>query len=248
MTNTIVYFTDNTLTPILATKCREILEREAGDNPIISVSQVPIELGKNICIGEIGRSWISLYKQLLAGVEAAETKYVVCAEHDCLYSNEHLSWVPPTDEKFYYNHNFWLLWLGDRHPELKGMYSYWPNRFCLSQLICSRDLLKTSLLERLSLLENGYQMVKGLAGAGEPGVADCIAIGRLEASSGRPTQLQRYFKGCLTEYESESFMTKTPNVDIRHNSNFTGPKRGKQRTYSIPYWGEFKSLWEAESK
>jgi hypothetical protein len=242
---TIIYLTDNTLDPVIAAKCREKLIEAAGDNPIISVSQEPVDLGRNICVGKIGRSWMSLQRQLLAGLEAATTKYVAIAEHDCLYTKEHFNWIPPRDDVFYYNHNFWLLWFSNNHPELKGMYSYWPKRFCLSQLICNRDLLKASTNERIALLQDGYHIVKGLFGAGEPGVCDRIAMGKLENSPERPTQLQEYTKGCLTEYESKSFMTETPNVDIRHNSNFTGPKRGKNRTYSIPYWGKFDEFWGA---
>jgi hypothetical protein len=245
----VLYLTDNSLDEKLAEFCRKQIidncESDVNigfDFDIISVSQKPIIFGKNICVGEIGRSWLSLYKQMMAGLEACETKYIGIAEHDVLYSSEHLQWIPPTDDTFYYNHNCWLVQWGGNHPELNGMYSYWPKRFALSQLVCNKELLKESIKERLSLLENGYHMVKGLKGAGEPGVADNIAIGQLEAGSGRPTQLQRYLKGFLKEYKSESFKTEQPNVDIRHSSNFTGPKRGKMRRYDLPYWGKFSDL------
>lgn len=240
--NTIIYFTDNSLEEKLAQKCREVLKKEAQDIPIVSVSQKSIDLGKNICVGEIGRSWLSLYKQVLAGAEAAETPHVVMAEHDCMYTHEHLGWTPPNEDVFYYNHNHWLVWWADYKTEINGMYSYWPGRYALSQLVCSRELLIKSIKERLAFLENGYIMVRGLRGAGEPGVADEKAImkAQSEATSGRPTQLQRYLKGCLTEYRSDKFMTVNPNLDIRHGHNFTGPKRGKNRTYSLPYWGKFE--------
>ena len=129
MSNTILYLTDNTLDPEIASACRVVLKREARDIPIVSVSQKPIDLGKNICVGEIGRNWISLYKQILAGLEAIETEFVVIAEHDCMYSHEHLSWTPPKDDRFYYNHNHWLVQWGGNHPEMNGMYSYWPAPF-----------------------------------------------------------------------------------------------------------------------
>jgi hypothetical protein len=247
----ILYLTDNSLDEKLAEFCKlKLIDNCDSDIsidkviPIISVSQKPIRFGKNICVGEIGRSWLSLYKQMMAGLEACETKYVGIAEHDVIYGPEHLQWIPPTDDTFYYNHNCWLVQWGGNHPELNGMYSYWPKRFALSQLVCNKELLKESIKERLSLLENGYHMVKGLKGAGEPGVADKIAIGQLEAGSGRPTQLQRYLKGFLKEYKSESFKTEQPNLDIRHSSNFTGPKRGKMRRYDLPYWGDFRKLME----
>jgi hypothetical protein len=251
----VLYLTDNSLDERLADVCRKKIYENSNGIPIIYVSQKSLKYEKDepnnngwnigVVVGEIGRSWLSLYKQMLAGLEACETKYVGIAEHDVIYGTEHLQWIPPTDDTFYYNHNCWLVQWGGNHPELNGMYSYWPKRFALSQLVCNKELLKESIKERLSLLENGYHMVKGLKGAGEPGVADKIAIGQLEAGSGRPTQLQRYLKGFLKEYKSESFKTEQPNIDIRHGTNFTGAKRGKHRCYSLPYWGNFKELMES---
>jgi hypothetical protein len=37
-------------------------------------------------------------------------------------------------------------------------------------------------------------------------------------------------------------MTNIPNLDIRHGSNFTGPKRGKDRCYELLYWGKFDDV------
>jgi hypothetical protein len=70
---TLIYLTDNSLAEPIASKCRELLVREAKDIPIVSVSQEPIELGLNVCVGKIGRSWLSLYKQMMAGLEAVKT-------------------------------------------------------------------------------------------------------------------------------------------------------------------------------
>lgn len=240
--------TDNTLDETIARKCQEILLREAGDIPIVSVSQKPIDLGKNVCVGEIGRNWTSLYKQVLAGIDAIDTPYIGIAEHDCLYTHEHLAWVPPRDDVFYYNYNCWLVQCGGNHPELNGMYSYWPKRFALSQLVCHKDLLCRATVEVLSLIERGLTIKKGMHWHGEPGIGvnangDFVKAA-IAAESGRPMQLQRYLKDYLTKYLCEGFQTELPNIDIRHDSNFTGPKRGKDRCYSLPYWGEFKTIME----
>lgn len=58
----------------------------------------------------------------------------------------------------------------------------------------------------------------------------------------KTSQLQRYLKEYTTRYNSESFMTTLPNLDIRHSTNFTGPKRGKKRCYELTYWGSFKEI------
>jgi hypothetical protein len=245
--NSIIYITDNTLAPEIDSLCRRILVREAREIPIISVSQKPVDLGHNVCVGEIGRNWISLYKQLLAGAAEAETDWVVVVEHDCLYTYEHLSYQPDDPGVFWYNHNCWLVQWGGNHPELNGMYSYWPRRLALSQLICHKALLKQSIDERLEILERGGRMDRQFLGCGEPGVVSDRALhkARQAAESGKPIQLQRYLKDYLQRYEHKTFGTVNPNLDIRHGTNFTGPKRGKMRTYELPYWGKFEDVRNA---
>ena len=241
-TKAVIHITDNSLPEPLASYCREVLVKEAGDIEIISVSQKPITLGKNICVGETGRNWLSIYKQQLAGAEATDADYVGICEHDCLYTHEHLAWIPPTDDTFYYNHNCWLLQLASNHPELKGMYSYIPRRYALSQLVCNRKLLIESLKERLDLLQGGFVLAKGMAGAGEFGVKDRVALAQRMARNGSHRQTGDLIRNELTVRKARSFATVNPNVDIRHDSNFTGARRGKKRCYELPYWGKFKWL------
>lgn len=242
--NTIIHITDNSLAPEIAELCRRVLVREAGEIPIISVSQKPIELGVNICVGEIGRNWISLYRQLITGARAAETEWVVICEHDCLYTHEHLAYQPEDAGVFWYNHHCFLVQWGGNHPELNGMYSYWPRRLALSQLICHKDLLIESVEERLAILERGGKMDREFLGCGEPGVVSERAMAKAAraAASGKPIQLQRYLDDYLRKYEHKTFGTKLPNLDIRHGTNFTGPKRGKMRRYELPYWGRFEEV------
>jgi len=240
MDKTILYITDNTLDETLAKKCREVLLREAGDIPIISISQKPIDLGTNICLGEIGRSWMSLYKQQLAGLKEAKTKYISIAEHDCLYTREHFEWMPPKDDVFYYNQNCWFVQWGGNHPELNGMYStYWEERYALSQLVCNRELYIKAIEERIYMFKNG---LKAITNAGEPGV--CKELGKVYklAISGSSAHLSGYMERHLSKFNAETFKTINPNLDIRHKTNFTGPKRGKNRTYKLPYWGKFNEI------
>lgn len=243
--NTIIQCTDNSLSSEIAELCRRILVREAHGQPIICVSQKPVDFGLNICVGEIGRSWTSLYKQLLSGVEAAETDWVVVVEHDCLYTSEHLSYEPGNKDVFHYNSNCWLVeGPGGNHPELYGMYSYWPRRLAMSQLICDKHLLKAAIVERLNILEHGGTMDRNFLGYGEPGVISERALRMVQdyANSGRPVRLQPYLEAYLTRYGHEVFRTANPNLDIRHGTNYTGPKRGKKRTYDLPPWGRFEEV------
>lgn len=240
---TIIYPTNNTVTEPVKSLVIKHLIKAAEGKPIISVSQKPIDLGTNICLGEIGSSWMSLYKGLLAGLEATTTKYVAIAEHDVLYTAEHFNFIPPTDDTFYYNDNCWFVEWGGNHPELDGMYSHIKDRKALSQLICSRDLLKEFVNEVIGMLELGLNVSKGQNWHGEPGVhSDKYIKAALAATSGQPTQLQTYLKEYTEKYKSDSFKTVNPNLDIRHKGNFTGPRRGKRRTYNLAPWGEFKNI------
>lgn len=242
MDRTILYLADNTLDEKIADLCKKQLLKEAGDIPIVSVSQKPLDFGKNICVGEIGRSWMSLYKQQFEGLKAVKTKYVIIAEHDCLYTKEHFDFTPPTDDVFYYNSNCWFVQWGGNHPELNGMYSYWGNgRVALSQLICSRNLHLELVTNRLNLIENGVKMVMRF---GDPGakISDELAKMARRATDGCSAYLKETFDKYIKCYRHERFKTKIPNIDIRHGSNFTGPRRGGKRRYELPYWGKFEGV------
>ena len=258
---TIVYYTDNALDPEIAGKCRELLLRSANGHPIISVSQRPIDFGENVCVGDIGRSWLSLYKQLFEGVRLAKTKYVAMAEHDCIYSEEHLLWTPPRDDTFYYNDNCWLLQWKSSKPEMDGMFSYWPKRYALSQMISNTELMRRTIDKRLDILEKDRRVSKGIANICEPGRTRLLGEDdymhdpvthrkRLErvqrwAKSGKAVYLRpmlQDFSAYLETEQEERFKTKTPNLDIRHNGNFTGPKRGKNRRWELPPWGKLEEV------
>jgi len=242
---TIIYFTENRLLEPLFSACQKLLVKAANGRQIVSVSHKPIDLGINICIGINKPSWLMLYKQVLLGAEIAKTKYVAMAEHDCVYTDEHFSFKPPLDDTFYYNENHYLVQYAEKsHPELKGMYSrYWKQRLALSQMICNRELLIETLDERLALLDKDRRLVRKIVFAGEPGLSKLrIEQGQRWAESGRPVYLKKYLKHQLDKEKYGVFKTELPNLDIRHDSNFTGPKRGKRRTYEVHPWGRFQDL------
>lgn len=245
MDTTIVYYTDHSLSEPLFTVCQRQLVKASGGRPIVSVSHTPIDLGHNIAIGKKKRSWLLLYKQLLLGVENAKTKYVAMAEHDCMYPPEHFDFIPPRDDTFYYNENTrFVQWSDTNHQELKGMYSKWPKqRLALSSLICNRELLERTINERLDLLDKDRKLVREIVFAGEPGLSKMrVQEARKWASSGRPVYLKQFLKKQLDSEKYDIFKTKIPYLDIRHEANFTGPRRGRERTFDIPYWGDFKEV------
>lgn len=229
VTTSIVYYTDNFLDEPLATICRERLKEAADGKPIISVSQKPLDFGENICVGEIGRSHLSIFKQVLVGLERVKTKYVALAEHDCLYTKEHFNWIPPEDTKFYYNVHCWFVRPSD------GMYSYF-RRKVLSMMIANTELTLNACREKVEILKSGIIIRKGQLGACEFGVCENHKAYVDYIAS------QKDFGKDIGQYKAVAFGTELPCLDIRHGKNFTGNRKADKRCYELPYWGEFENI------
>jgi len=242
---TIVYCTDNNIDGVIANVCQQQLKKAANGFSIISVSHKPIDFGKNICIGKQKRSWLTLYKQIHEGLKLVETEYVAIAEHDCLYTEEHFNWKPQRSDTFYYNENVWFLEWRDKHPELKGVFSKWPHRrLALSQLICNTELYREATRRRLDILDKKRFSAKQIAHISEPGLTKIAQKAQKWADSGRAVYLKQYLEKFIDPEKLETFETIKPNVDIRHNHNFTGPRRGRNRTFELKPWGKFENIKE----
>jgi len=142
---TLIYYTANKISEKFAQKIRKELGKTGY--PIISVSQKPIDFGTNICVGEIGRSFQNIYRQVLEGAKKATSKYVALVEDDCVYAPEHFKYRPKN--AFGYNLNRWNL---DTDKEL-FYYIVHKKRPLLSQCIAPRKLLIKNLEERFALPE-----------------------------------------------------------------------------------------------
>ena len=92
---TIIYYSANT--ELFEDKIIAHLKKQAGDIPIISVSRKPLDLGKNICIGEQPICYSNLWKQILLGLKEAKTEFCLSAESDCLYPPEYFTFIPPVN-------------------------------------------------------------------------------------------------------------------------------------------------------
>ena len=106
MKKTIVYFTDSRLEEELDYAVRKQLLKAANGIPIISVTQKPVDFGKNICVGFKPRCYLSLYEQLLIGIKAAEDDSIIfTCEHDVFYNPAYFEFVPSHKQKIYFNKN-----------------------------------------------------------------------------------------------------------------------------------------------
>jgi len=107
MLTTIVYYTSNRENESFE---RKIIERLPQDMPIISVSQKPMNLGKNICVGDIGVSPENGFKQMLIGCEAATTPFVTFAEADTIYPPDYFNYQPDDINKRYWFESVYVLY------------------------------------------------------------------------------------------------------------------------------------------
>jgi len=135
---TIIYYSSNREKPEFEKKVTDGIKQIVGDTPIISVTQKPMDFGKNICVGDVGLSDWNIYRQMQIGCKEAKTKYVCTAEADCFYPpTGYFDFQPP--DKWLAGHytNLYILWQ-DSHMfnqkafSLCGLFSnrtYLLNRF-----------------------------------------------------------------------------------------------------------------------
>lgn len=237
---TILYLTDSKLDPVLADRCRELLLEAADGLPIISVSQKPLNLGRNIVVGDLPRVALSIDIQLREGLERVETPFVAVAEHDCLYTSEHFRYRPPETEHFYYNDNNWLVqYRNEKYPQYDGMYSYVANRRVQSQLVCGTENFRRAIDEKIAILSDPAWLDKYPRGRiGEPG-ANHLSRTKQLAKGANVKHLWMKIKRYICTYNARDFVTELPNLDIRHGDNFTGQRRGTNRTWDLKPWGDF---------
>ena len=107
---TIIYYTAQIERNGFESKVIENIKRVKGDIPVISVSQRPLDFGKNICVGEVGHSYANAFRQALIGCYEAKTPFVAMAESDCLYPKGYFDFKPQDREAIYNYDNAWVLW------------------------------------------------------------------------------------------------------------------------------------------
>lgn len=213
---TIIYYTANKISDHFFQNTKKQLLKAAGDIPIISVSQKPMDLGENICVGDIGQSYINVYRQALIGAKAAKTKYIAMAEDDILYSPEHFT-HRSSPGVFAYNLSTQGIYTWSNPP----LFSH-KGRIVLSTLICERDLFMEAMEERFAKYPDDKLIP--LKYWSEPG--------KYERRGLR-----------VTARQSEPFYTEIPNVIFSHPEGigftFLGTKKalGEDRAEEIPYWG-----------
>lgn len=212
MTKVILYYTDNTsVNHHIAYAVKEQLLR--ANLPIVSVSQLPIRFGKNICIGPMGRSRVSMTKQVLLGLDNTNADIVFIAEHDVLYPPSHFDFTPEDRNTIYYNQNMWRVRTKDG-ANFKSEYNG-----AVSQLAGLKWTLRERFLERLDFFTTGKPL---------PGL------------QGFRWYKHKPPGGTSPWCKFGSWVSPIPTLDIRHGENLTGNRKGfdLKTSQSIPGWGD----------
>ena len=217
-TKGIVYYTDNRVDVRVGMAVRNAISRNSGDCELVSATLQPLAFGKNVCL-PLERSIETMFKQILAGLEAATADIIFFCEHDVLYAPGYFDFTPSNSAIVMYNLNIWQVRATDGHC----LY-YEAKR--TSQLCAYRDVLLKHYRRRVELVaEKGFSRGMGF----EPGT---------HRRSERVDDLQ-----------SDSWVAKYPNLDIKHGKNLTPARwrqdqfrdqrncRGWQEADEVPYWG-----------
>lgn len=165
------------------------------------------------------RGYLTMFRQILAGLEALDTDVVFFCEHDVLYHPSHFEFRPPTHDRYYYNLNVWKV---DASSGRAVTYETKQT----SGLCANRELLLQHYRTRVARVEReGFSRRMGF----EPG------------SHGRAERVD--------DIPSETWRSGFPNIDIRHDRNLTESRwspeqfksqrncRGWQEADTIPGWG-----------
>lgn len=244
MSKQIIFYTDNTLNEEIASKVRINLKKIGHQMgiPIVCVSLKKMDFGdKNIYFPNLERGILTLFRQQLAGVESSTADILFFCEHDVLYHPSHFDFIPPTDDAYYYNTNVWKVRLKDGH----GLYT--NNCQQTSGLCGYRPLLLEHYRKRIVIIEQRRQEILAL---GQPIKNDGYSkyMGYEPGRQSKPRGVD--------SHPAKAWQSEFPNVDIRHDSNFTRTKwkredyhdhhytEGWTEQDNIPGWGHLQHFWK----
>jgi len=233
----IIFYTDNQLPIKIANIVQGNLRKisRIQNIPIVSASLKPMNFGKNVYL-PLKRGYLTMFKQILASLEASTADIIFHCEHDVLYHPSHFDFIPPRKDVYYYNTNVWKVRYEDGHAMRTA------NMQQLSGLCAYRETLIRHYRERVRKLEAFISNHK------EEEINPFVRqMGFEPGTHNRPEKID--------DLKAESWESKYPNVDIRHNSNLTSSRwkkeqfrnqkytEGWQESDEVKGWGKMKDLF-----
>lgn len=217
----IVYYTDNRLDETIFKTVQKQILKCCEDKELISVSLKPINFGKNFVLN-LERSVLTMFKQILKGIEESNSELLFLCEHDVLYAKSHFDFIPPRKDMFYYDQNRWNL-------DFRNGHTLFYHTMSVSMLCAYRELLLEHYRKRVELVEkNGFTLRMGY----EPG-------------GHRPPR-------GVDNYTRDVYWAKESSIDIRHDKNLSPnrwrkdqfrnqkPLHSWQESDGVPNWGVTK--------
>lgn len=113
---TVIYYSSNREDEQFERRIQEMLVKNSGGLPIVSVTHKPMTLGKNIVVGDVGVSGYNMFRQVLIACEATNTPFVISAEADTVYPPDYFTFRPKLMDVCYRDSNLYVM--GDHR-------SYW---------------------------------------------------------------------------------------------------------------------------
>ena len=223
-TKGVLYYSDNQINMKLARAVRKQIKNSGL--PITSVTLKPTDFGNNFVVNE-KRSYLTMFKQILKGLEEMKENIVYFCEADVLYHPDHFQYVPKDKNTFYYNGNYWML-------RLKDGFAVHYNVSPLSGLVVYRESALKHFRERVKYIEELGDAYRPQHVGFEP-----FTQNRIKWKFWCPFKV---------------FMVENPNIDIAHGGNATwkrwSPKNFRRKptfweerkNYDIPGWDNVKEL------
>ena len=215
---TILFYSACRVEEPFASRVREHLLSVIGDTPLVSVTHEALDFGENYVYAGQPVSAYTLYKQVLIAAKIAMTRYVACAEDDCLYTKSHFEMRPPDDETFIYNKaRFWL--------EADGRYR-WRDRTGFHACIAPREFLIDTLKKRFEKYPVHPEGRKGLDGWAEPG------------------RYEWYLK--LPKVKMEYVYSDEPVLTFNHKGSLGGQRKTRETDIiktDLEPWGSAAEVW-----
>jgi glycosyltransferase involved in cell wall biosynthesis len=220
-----LYYTDNRLDEKIMKPCQNQIMKCANGHEIVSVSLKPIEFGKNIVL-PLQRGYLTMFKEILAGLEASTADIIFFVEHDVIYHPSHFDFIPSEEDVFFYDQNKWMLNYQTGH-------ALFYHSMSTSMMCAYREVLLKHYRKRVERVEKeGYSYRMGF----EPG-------------GHRPPR-------GVDDYIRKVYFSPFPCIDVRHSKNLTPSRwtqdefRNKRNLHSwteaeeIPFWGRTKGCVE----
>ena len=208
MTKGLIFYTDFNAPQLIQDVCLETLKEASAGLDVVSVSlNKPLGFGRNFVV-EGTRSYTTMVKQILKGLEESTADIVFFCEADVLYNKSHFDFVPNHDTVFYYNLNSWR-W---DYPKDRAINH---DQTSLSQMCCFRELALDHYRKRLKRIVDEQLDKNDIPGKLQP-----VWVRALGYEPGT----KRRKIGGFSDDVSDRWKSAFPNVDIRHGHTFSHPK------------------------